>query len=99
PTFSCLTANLSQSLSGATLKASNYDTDFRLVLINGTLPAAFNAYFNGWDKSGTQPSSEVAIHHPGGAIKKYSKDNDPSPSVTGFGGRLVNGFWQVIWDA
>lgn len=88
----------SNTMSGATLKASNYATDFRLVQINGTLPAAYNTYFNGWDKSGSQPTTEVALHHPGGANKKYSRDNDPSPTSNGFGGRLPGGFWQVIWD-
>lgn len=88
-----------QTLTGATLKAANFDTDFRLLLLNGPLPASYNAYFNGWDKSGTQPTSQVAIHHPGGANKKISFDYNPATTVTGFGGRLVNGFWQVFWDA
>lgn len=89
---------LNQTLSGATLKASSYATDFRLVLINGNIPASFNAYFNGWDRTGTQPTNEVAIHHPGGANKKISFDNNPATTSNGFGGRLTNGFWQVIWD-
>lgn len=89
---------LNQTLSGATLKAANYATDFRLIQINGTMPASYNAYFNGWDKSGVQPTNEVAIHHPGGANKKISFDNNPASTSSGFGGRLVNGFWQVIWD-
>ncbi|HJY62978.1 MAG TPA: T9SS type A sorting domain-containing protein, partial [Ignavibacteria bacterium] len=89
---------LNQSLSGATLKASNYATDFRLVQINGTLPSAYNGFFNGWDRSGIQPTNEVAIHHPGGANKKITFDNNPATHSDGFGGRLPNGFWQVIWD-
>lgn len=89
---------LNQTLSGATLKAANYATDFRLVQINGTLPGSFNAYFNGWDRSGTQPTSEVAIHHPGGAVKKITFDYQPASHSSGFGGRLPNGFWQCIWD-
>lgn len=87
-----------QTLSGATLKAANYATDFRLVQINGTMPASYNGYFNGWDRSGNQPTNEVAIHHPGGANKKISIDNNPASNSNGFGGRLVNGFWQVTWD-
>jgi len=90
--------SLAQSLSGATFKAANYMTDFRLVQINGTLPASYNGYFNGWDRTGGQPTNEVAIHHPGGANKKISIDNNPAVNSNGFGGRLVNGFWQVIWD-
>lgn len=99
PTCTGTSGPMNQTISGATLKASNYDTDFRLVELNGTLPASYNAYFNGWDKTNTQPTSEVAIHHPGGANKKYSKDNDAATTNSGFGGRLFQGFWQVFWDA
>ena len=87
-----------QSVTGATLKASNFDTDFRLLQLNNPVPANTNSYFNGWDNSGTGPQTETAIHHPGGAIKKISVDINPALSVTGFGGRLTNGFWQVVWD-
>lgn len=89
---------LNQTMSGATLKASNYDTDFRLVELNGSLPAAYNGFFNGWDKSNAQPNNETAIHHPGGANKKISVDNNPAATSSGFGGRLTNGFWLVVWD-
>jgi PKD repeat protein len=89
---------LAQTLSGATLKSANYATDFRLVQINGTMPAAYNGYFNGWDRTNAQPQNQVAIHHPGGANKKISIDNNPAVTSSGFGGRLVNGFWQVVWD-
>lgn len=88
----------SQTMSGATLKSSNFDTDFRLVQLNTAVPGAFNAYYNGWDRSNAQPTSEIAIHHPGGANKKISIDEHPALTVTGFGGRLVNGFWLVVWD-
>ena len=97
---SCIgtSGSLSQSLSGATLKAANYATDFRLVEITGSIPASFNAYFNGWDRSGIQPANQTAIHHPGGANKKISLDNQPANHSNGFGNRLPNGFWQVFWD-
>ena len=98
PTCYGTSGSLGQTISGATLKAANYATDFRLVQLNGTLPAAFNGYFNGWDRTGVQPTNEVAIHHPGGANKKISIDNNPASHSNGFGGRLINGFWQVTWD-
>ncbi|MBZ0203211.1 MAG: T9SS type A sorting domain-containing protein [Ignavibacteria bacterium] len=88
-----------QTLTGATLKASNYATDFQLLQLNGPLPSAYNAYFNGWDRSNSQPTGQVAIHHPGGANKKISFDYNPATTSSGFGGRLPNGFWQVFWDA
>lgn len=98
PTCNGTSSGISQSVTGATLKASNYATDFRLLQLNNPVPAAANANFNGWDRSGTQPSNETAIHHPGGAIKKISVDENPAITSSGFGGRLTNGFWQVIWE-
>lgn len=92
------TGLLSQTVTGATLKAQNFDTDFQLLQLNGSVPAAYNAYFNGWDKSGVNPTNQTAIHHPGGAIKKISVDLNPAVTSSGFGGRLTNGFWQVVWD-
>lgn len=88
----------SQTMQGATLKASNFDTDFMLLQFNNAVPSTTNAFFNGWDVSGAQPLNETAIHHPDGAIKKISYDENPAASVTGFGGRLPNGFWLVIWE-
>lgn len=98
PTCIGTTTGPTQSLTGASLRASNFDTDFRLLQLNNSIPASVNAYFNGWDNSGAQPQVETAIHHPGGAIKKISVDNNPAQNSNGFGGRLPNGFWQVIWD-
>lgn len=90
--------NLGQTLSGATLRASLYGTDFRLVEINGPLPSSYHAYFNGWDRSGNVPLNTTAIHHPGGAVKKIAVDTHAAVHSNGFGGRLPNGFWRVIWD-
>ncbi len=98
PTCIGTLGSLAQTMTGATMKAANFDTDFRLVLLNQQVPAAYNAYFNGWDRSNTQPVNQTAIHHPGGAVKKISVDNQPANTVTGFGGRLTNGFWLVVWD-
>ncbi|MBL0109309.1 MAG: hypothetical protein IPP52_19070 [Ignavibacteria bacterium] len=97
-TCSGTSSPLNQTLTGSTLKAQNFDTDFQLLLLNNSVPAAYNAYFNGWDRSGAGPQNQTAIHHPGGAIKKISYDVNPAATSSGFGGRLTNGFWQVIWD-
>lgn len=98
PTCVGTLGSLAQTMVGATLKAANFDTDFRLVQLAQPVPAAFNARYNGWDRSGSNPITETSIHHPGGAVKKISIDNNPAATVTGFGGRLVNGFWLVTWD-
>ena len=87
-----------QSMTGASVKSTNFATDFRLLQLNSSVPASVNAYYNGWDKSGAQPLNQTAIHHPGGAIKKISYDENPASNSNGFGGRLPGGFWQVTWD-
>ncbi|HMQ68103.1 MAG TPA: T9SS type A sorting domain-containing protein [Ignavibacteria bacterium] len=97
-TCSSLQPGSFQSVSGATSIAENFDTDVRLLLLNDQVPASTNSYFNGWDRSGSIPQNETAIHHPGGAIKKISVDNNPASNSNGFGGRLPSGFWQVVWD-
>jgi PKD repeat protein len=89
---------LNQTVQGATVKAENFDTDFKLVQITNPIPASFNIYYAGWDRSGTGPTVETAIHHPAGDDKKISVDNNPALNSNGFGGRLPSGFWQVIWD-
>lgn len=98
PTCSGTTGPLNQTVSGAQLKASNYDTDFRLVLIQSPIPSSYNIYYSGWDRSGNTPPRGTAIHHPAGDIKKISIDTNNLVSSSGFGGRLTNGFWQVTWD-
>lgn len=98
PTCSGTGGPLNQTVSGATLKSANYDTDFRLVELNGTLPASYNAFFNGWDKSNAQSTEQTAIHHPDGANKKISIDTNDAITSNGFGGRLPGGFWLVVWD-
>jgi PKD repeat protein len=95
-----------QSLTGAVLRARRTPSDFCLVeitggLSGGTVPAAYNPYFSGWDNSGTIPTSAVCIHHPSGDIKKISFDDNP-PVLTGTnnGGFSTenNSTWQVHWD-
>jgi PKD repeat protein len=60
------------SISGATLKAKNAGSDFCLVQMSSVPPVSYNAYYAGWDRSGTAPTSGMGIHHPSADIKKIS---------------------------
>lgn len=83
------------SLTGAVSRANSGASDFRLVELTNQIPASYNVYYNGWDNSGSVPTSTVGIHHPSGDIKKISFDYDPSVSTT-WGGADV---WRVVsWD-
>lgn len=92
-----------QSLSGAVLRSRRTPTDFCLVEItggleNGTVPAAYNTFFSGWDNSGVNPTSTVGIHHPSGDIKKISFDDQASTPVQAMGSNEANSSWSVSWD-
>ncbi|MBK9513264.1 MAG: trypsin-like peptidase domain-containing protein [Flavobacteriales bacterium] len=64
-----------QTVSGATLLANSGNTDVALLQLNSTPPSNYNVYYSGWDRSGVFPTSQTAIHHPDGDIKKISFDN------------------------
>ncbi len=88
----------SQSVSGATLRANNADSDFCLVEMSTQPPPHYEVYYAGWDHSGNVPDSTTCIHHPKGDIKKISFDLDP-PGSTQFGSSASNAEWQIFqWD-
>ncbi|MBW6492030.1 MAG: T9SS type A sorting domain-containing protein [Lentimicrobium sp.] len=67
----------SKTLTGAVKVASssplqNDGSDFYLLLLNNNIPASFEAYFSGWDRTGDFSPSGVGIHHPSGDVKKIS---------------------------
>jgi PKD repeat protein len=85
---------------GCTFKARGPETggsDFLLVELNETPPAAFNVYYNGWDISETGASSGIGIHHPAGDIKKISKSGNLTTGT--YTGCIPNAHWQVTWQA
>lgn len=67
-----------QSLNTSTLRARSGGSDFCLVeitggLSNGTVPASYSPYFNGWSNATIAATSTIGIHHPSGDIKKISE--------------------------
>lgn len=84
-----------QTVSGATLLANSAGTDVALLRLNSTPPANYNVYYSGWDRSGTFPTAQTAIHHPAGDIKKISFDNN-APGQATYGGASC---WRILaWD-
>lgn len=82
PTCSGSNGPTNQSISGSQLLASNSGSDFALLELNDTPPESYDVFYNGWDRTGDNPTSQTCIHHPGGDIKKITHDFDPaSPSV------------------
>lgn len=72
------TGPTNQSVSGAVVRANNAGSDFALLELNETPPDSYDVFYNGWDNSGINPSSQTCIHHPGGDIKKITHDHDPA---------------------
>lgn len=81
PTAICASTIQSQNgpttktISGATLRARNSNTDFCLVEINSAIPTAWDLTWAGWDKSDVIPDYVVGIHHPRGDVMKVCRDD------------------------
>jgi hypothetical protein len=73
------------TISGSTLKAKNAGSDFLLVELNSAIPASWDVTYAGWDRTDTNPTFEVGIHHPAGDIMKICRDD------TGASKAVVNG--------
>lgn len=88
------------TLSGATLRATNDQSDFTLVELNQAPPATYNTFVNGWDRDESPADAVVTIHHPQGDEKRISFENDPicAASYLGdCGGDESN--WRIAdWD-
>ena len=66
------TATAIAQTGGATLLATDEDSDFTLFRLNNTPPVSANAYFNGWDISEVRFEGGVVIHHPKSDAKRIS---------------------------
>ncbi|AXT62774.1 T9SS C-terminal target domain-containing protein [Aquimarina sp. AD10] len=106
PTPSCSTtanspdATVNQTTSGATLLASNSESDMKLLNLDGGLDPAWDLEWAGWDRSGTAPSFVVGIHHPSGDIMKVCRyDQAPTQGVVNFNGNPTTEVWNITdWD-
>jgi hypothetical protein len=87
PSTSCATVSGSQSgpmnmtISGSTKRAEYAPSDFSLLEINQSIPTGWDRVFAGWDRSGTIPDFTVAIHHPGGDVMKFARDNQAPDKI------------------
>ncbi|MBK7946084.1 MAG: hypothetical protein IPJ85_12625 [Flavobacteriales bacterium] len=95
PTCVGSTGPTTQTITGATLRANYYYTDFVLAELSSTPPASYNAYYAGWDRSGAVPQSTVMIQHPMYDVKKIAFNNDPCTSFTDAIGVPC---WRQNWE-
>ncbi len=64
-----------QVMNGSVLRAKSTLADFMLVELNNPVPQAWDIEFAGWDRSDTNPTFEIGIHHPQGDIMKVCRDD------------------------
>jgi len=96
----------SKTMTGATKIAASSNSgtmgsDFYLVSLKQPIPADYNAYFMGWDRTGLGSTNGVTIHHPAGDIKKISTyTSDLITTTYSSGGYVgsINGTWEVVWS-
>jgi lysyl endopeptidase len=79
-------------------------SDGLLLLLNENIPADYDVFFNGWDRTNTPSPSGVGIHHPSGDYMKIStygkymaesiRWNNSDNNQTG----AHNAHWNVIFD-
>ncbi len=92
--------NVNQTTSGATILASNSESDFKLLNLDGGLDNSWDIEWAGWDRTGDIPDYVVGIHHPAGDIMKICReDQSPSEFVIDFNGNPTTKVWQIDdWD-
>ena len=73
-------------------------SDFYLVELSSEPPTAYNAYYNGWNRSNTAATSGVSVHHPAGSAKKISTYNNSLSNST-YNGGASGAHWSVTWAA
>jgi lysyl endopeptidase len=89
--------DVSNSISGSYLKATNDSLDFSLVEISVAPPPSFRPFYAGWTRSAGTSDTVASIHHSQGDVKKISIDYD-RPVVSNFtlsSGYTANGFWRI----
>ena len=87
--------------SGAFLRATYAPSDMTLLELDENVAASVNAFWSGWDRTGANASSAVAIHHPRGHEKRISFENQAT-SITSYLGTAAPGNGTHIrvidWD-
>lgn len=78
-----------KTLSGSSLKATYYASDFTLLLLDNTPPANYQPYYPGWDAGeDSLVIGGTGIHHPSGLPKKVSIEQN----------QIFSYEWELNWE-
>lgn len=81
---------LNQFQTGSFFRADYGPSDMTLLELDDPVNPAFNVHFAGWDRTGSNATSAVAIHHPNTDEKRITFENDPT-SITSYLGTTIPG--------
>ena len=76
---------LNQFNTGAILRANNAASDFALVELDDPVDPSYEIFYSGWDRSGAEATTAVAIHHPAVAEKRISFEFDATTTTSYYG--------------
>lgn len=82
--------SLSQFQTGSFFRAGYSTSDMTLVELDSDPDPNWEVAFAGWDRSGVDATSAIAIHHPNTDEKRISYEDDPT-TVTSYLGSTVPG--------
>jgi hypothetical protein len=92
-------APTNRNISGLTLLANHVSSDGRLMRINNAIPASWAPYFSGWNRTTSSLNFGLSMHHPGGAPKCISIDNNGGgPTVGNFIGIGLVSVWGMSFQ-
>ncbi len=77
--------SLAQFQTGAFFRAEYVPADMTLIEMDSDPDPAWEVSFSGWDNSGADATSAVAIHHPNTDEKRISFENDATTTTSYFG--------------
>ncbi|ALN64425.1 leupeptin-inactivating enzyme 1 [Lysobacter antibioticus] len=90
--------SLSQSQTGAVVRATNAASDFTLLELNTAANPAHNLFWAGWDRRDQNFSGATAIHHPNVAEKRISHSTTAT-QISGYNGASGSTHLHVFWQA
>ncbi len=80
--------SLSDFQSGSFFRATYSASDFTIVELDQSPDPAWGVTFAGWDRSGNDTNSAIAIHHPSVDEKRISFENDPTTTTSYLGSNV-----------
>ncbi len=87
--------------TGAFFRASYSTSDVTLLELDSNPDSAWGVTYAGWDRSGSNASAAIAIHHPSGDEKRISFENQSTSTTTYLGSSVPGNGTHVRvtdWD-